>query len=136
MMKKKGNVSYDSPDRLNVIVEGSKVVGDMMTQSNLRIDGEVVGNVTSAAKVVIGKSGSIKGDLNCGEADIEGNITGIIKVEGLLTLRSTAVIQGEVTTSKIQIEEGALFSGNCKMSNQGVAPKTSNSEAQQADLVY
>lgn len=121
-MKKKGTVSFDSPDKLNVIVEGSKVIGDMITESNLRIDGVVEGNVTAASKVVIGQSGKIKGNLTCGSADIEGNVDGVLKVEGLLSLRSNAVINGEITTSKLQVEEGANFSGNCMMSN-GSAPK-------------
>ena len=116
-MKKKGTVSFDSPDKLNVIVEGSKVIGDMITQSNLRIDGEVVGNISAASKVVIGATGKIKGNLSCGSADIEGSIEGLLKVEGLLTLRSTATINGEITVAKLQIEEGANFSGNCMMSN-------------------
>ena len=56
-MKKKGTVSFESPDKLNVIVEGSKVIGDMITESNLRIDGEVVGNVSASSKVVISHAG-------------------------------------------------------------------------------
>lgn len=116
-MKKRATVAPDSPDRLNVIVEGSKVIGDMITESNLRIDGEVKGNVTVTAKIVIGKNGRIEGNLTCGSADIEGKIDGMIKVEGLLSLRSTALIQGEITTSQLQVEEGANFSGSCKMSN-------------------
>lgn len=134
-MKKKGAATYDSPDKLNVIVEGSKVIGDMITESNLRVDGEVSGNVTSAAKVVIGKSGIIKGDLICGDADIEGKITGSIKVEGLLTLRSSADLNGEITTGKLQVEEGAQFTGNCKMSNQAPAAKAIVKEVEN-DLVY
>lgn len=122
-MKKKGAVSFDSPDKLNVIVEGSKVIGDMITESNLRIDGIVEGNVSAASKVVIGQSGKIKGNLSCGSADIEGNIEGTLKVDGLLSLRGTAVINGEITTAKLQVEEGAAFSGNCMMSNHKTASK-------------
>ena len=134
-MKKKGNALSNNPDRLNAIVEGSKVIGDMITESNLRIDGEVVGNISSASKVVIGQNGSIKGNLTCADADVEGKITGILKVDGLLSLRSTSKIEGEITTAKLQVEEGAEFSGNCKMSNFSATSKkvsTSNQE----DLVY
>lgn len=106
----------DSPDRLNVLVEGSLVKGDMITDSNLRIDGEVLGNVQVSSKVVIGKTGKITGDLICGSADIEGTIKGALNIESLLVLRATAVIQGEISTSKLQVEEGANFSGNCIMS--------------------
>jgi cytoskeletal protein CcmA (bactofilin family) len=116
-MKMRGKMPTDSPDRLNVIVEGSKVIGDIITESNLRIDGEVLGNVTSASKVVIGINGKVKGNLECKDADIEGYVEGIIKTENLLSLRTNANVTGEISTAKIQIDEGAKFSGNCKMSN-------------------
>ena len=129
----------DSPDRLNVIVEGSRVLGDMITESNLRIDGEVQGNVTVASKVVIGKSGFIKGNLTCGAADIEGRVEGILKVEDLLSLRASANIEGEITTSKLQVEEGANFSGNCVMSNyksSAPKPQAQKSAATEENIVY
>ena len=135
-MKKKGTVSFDSPDKLNVIVEGSKVIGDMITESNLRIDGVVEGNVTAASKVVIGQTGRIKGNLTCGSADIEGNIEGVLKVEGLLSLRTSAVINGEITTAKLQVEEGANFSGNCVMSNHRTTQKVTAKAATEDNLVY
>ncbi|XOV66701.1 MAG: polymer-forming cytoskeletal protein [Fluviicola sp.] len=135
-MKKRTTVAPDSPDRLNVIVEGSKVIGDMITESNLRIDGIVEGNVTVAAKIVIGKSGQIKGNLTCGDADVEGSVDGLIKVEGLLSLRSSARVVGEITTSKLQVEEGANFSGNCTMSNAGKKPTANPSIQPEENVVY
>ena len=134
-MKKRSTMQVDNPDRLNVIVEGSKVVGDMMTESNLRVDGEVIGNVSSAAKVVLGPTGYIKGNLTCSDADIEGKIVGILKIDGLLSLRSKANIEGEITTGKFQVEEGAQFSGNCKMSNfsPSIEPML---KKEHEDLVY
>lgn len=136
-MKKKVGAMGESPDRLNVIVEGSKIVGDFIAESNVRIDGEIQGNVTSSAKIVIGQSGYIKGNLVCADADVEGRIEGILKVENLLTLRSKARVSGEITTSKIQIEEGAEFSGQCKMSNfSSISTNTSKESALQEDVVY
>ena len=136
-MKKRGSVLSDSPDRLNVIVKGTKMVGDLVTESNLRIDGEVKGNVNALAKVVIGPSGSINGNLTCTDADIEGKVEGILKVENLLSLRATANVNGEISTAKIQIDEGAEFSGNCTMDNKqkAVVPKEMNQEHHE-DIVY
>ena len=136
-MKKKIGVMGDSPDRLNVIVEGSKIIGDFIAESNVRIDGEIQGNVSSSSKIVIGKTGWINGNLVCADADVEGRIEGVLKVEGLLALRSSAKVAGEITTAKIQIEEGAEFSGQCKMSNFTAKTK-SNSESNtlQEDVVY
>ena len=125
----------DGPDRVNVIVEGSKIIGDFIAESNVRIDGEIQGNVSSSAKVVIGQTGLITGNLICSDADIEGKVDGILKVEGLLSLRSNARISGEITTAKIQIEEGAQFSGQCKMSNFS-SKSTASPKAVQEDVVY
>ncbi|PHR35635.1 MAG: hypothetical protein COA38_01930 [Fluviicola sp.] len=137
-MKKKVGVMADSPDRLNVIVEGSKIIGDFIAESNVRIDGEIQGNVSSSAKIVIGQTGTITGNLICADADVEGRIEGTLKVEGLLTLRSKAKVTGEIVTAKIQIEEGAEFSGQCKMSNFSSETATSRSKENslQEDVVY
>lgn len=138
-MKMRGKMPVDSPDRLNVIVEGSKIIGDIITESNLRVDGEIMGNVTSASKVVIGPNGKVKGNLTCYDADIEGYIEGTIKVENLLALRNEANVNGEITTSKIQIDEGAAFSGNCTMSNLKSSKSSVASmkvEEKKEDIVY
>ena len=47
--------------------------------------------------------------------DIEGKLNGTIEVDELLSLKSTAKLQGEISTNKLAIEPGAIFSGNCKM---------------------
>ena len=129
-------MSMDSPDRLNVIVDGSKIVGDFTAESNLRIDGVIHGNVTSSSKVVIGQSGLIKGNLVCQDADIEGKVEGQLKIDNLLSLRSQANIMGEITTGKIQIEEGAQFSGTCTMSNGRSTSSASVSQSSTEDVVY
>lgn len=135
-MKKRGITQPDSPDRLNVIVDGSKIIGDILTESNLRIDGEIKGNVSSASKVVVGPTGIIKGNLTCLDADIEGHIEGILKIDNLLSLRSKAVITGDITTSKFQVEEGATFTGTCKMSNFSSSNSIPVASKSQEDIVY
>ena len=118
-------MAANAPDRLNVIVDGSTLKGDFTAESNLRIDGHINGNVNCSSKVVIGPNGRIEGNLVCADADIEGKIDGQLKVDGLLSLRSSANIVGEITTARIQIEEGAQFSGECKMSNVSSRSTTS-----------
>lgn len=107
----------NSPDRLNRIVEGTEVTGNIKTDSNIRIDGVLNGNLETRGRVVIGPSGFIKGEIVCENADIEGTIEGNIRISNLLALRATAKVQGNITTGKIVIENGADFDGNCKMAN-------------------
>ncbi len=75
------------------------------------------------------------GNLTCADADIEGDVKGIINVESLTILRANAKIEGEITTAKLQVEEGAQFSGNCKMSNFKGTNKPVVAPVQE-DLVY
>ena len=136
MLKKKEKVQFESPDRLNRLVEGTKIVGDILSESNLRIDGEVRGNVSTSAKVVIGEKGFIYGNLICLEADVEGRIEGKLTIEGLLILRETARIDGDIFTSKLHMEEGAVFEGACKMGAVGMSPQVASADTSKEDILY
>lgn len=105
----------NSPDRLNRIVEGTNIQGDIKSDSNIRIDGKLVGTIVTKGRVVIGKSGIIEGEIRCQNADIEGTLNGKISVEQVLSLKSTANLKGDILTGKLAIEPGANFSGSCNM---------------------
>ena len=104
-----------SPERLNRIVEGTHIEGDIKSDSNIRIDGYVKGTINVKGRLVLGPTGKIDWNIYCKNADIEGKLNGIIEVDELLSLKSTAKLQGEISTNKLSIEPGAIFSGNCKM---------------------
>jgi cytoskeletal protein CcmA (bactofilin family) len=110
-----GSSQVDHADRLNKIVAGTEINGDLTSDSNIHLEGEVNGNVSCAGRVVIGSSGKINGNLVCVNAEIEGAMEGQLMVENLLMLRSTARIKGDIQTMKLHIEEGAFFEGACVM---------------------
>jgi cytoskeletal protein CcmA (bactofilin family) len=105
----------NSPDRLNRLVEGTEIIGDIKADSNIRIDGKLKGTITTKGRLVIGPTGSIEGEIVCENADIEGSFVGKIVVNQLLSLKATAKFIGDIQTSKLAIEPGATFSGNCSM---------------------
>jgi cytoskeletal protein CcmA (bactofilin family) len=105
----------NSPDRLNRIVEGTSIEGDIRSDSNIRIDGRLKGTIHIKGRLVIGASGIIEGEIICENADIEGVFVGKISVNQLLSLKSTAKLTGDIITSKLAIEPGAMFSGACSM---------------------
>lgn len=104
-----------SPERLNRIVEGTAIEGDIKSDSNIRIDGYVKGTISVKGRLVLGPTGKIDGNVYCKNADLEGKLNGLIEVDELLSLKNTAKLQGEISTNKLSIEPGAIFSGNCKM---------------------
>ena len=110
-----GNATHDQSDRLNKILSGTEITGDIVSDSNLLIEGEIIGNVSCSGKVFIGTSGKIKGNLVCVNAEVDGAMDGELTIENLLALRSTARIKGDIQTLKLNIEEGAYFEGACVM---------------------
>ncbi len=112
--------NLNSPERLNRIVEGTRIEGSIASESNIRIDGEVKGTITTKGRLVVGVSGMIEGDVVCQNAEVEGKVKGSMKVGDLLSLKSTAKVEGDVTTGKLAIEPGAIFAVTCSMG--GVDP--------------
>jgi cytoskeletal protein CcmA (bactofilin family) len=102
----------------NRIVEGTIITGDINSKADFRLDGILVGNYTSSGKLVIGPSGEVQGDITCKNLDIEGKFTGKLQIAELLSVKSKAVIKGEVQTSKLAIEPGAVFEATCVMKSQ------------------
>jgi cytoskeletal protein CcmA (bactofilin family) len=98
-----------------IVSAGTTLKGDISSQSDLRIDGTIIGNVTSSSKIVIGASGTVEGDISGNQADIVGKVKGNIKTKDLLQLRGDCLVQGNVHAGKLQIEPTATFNGQCHM---------------------
>lgn len=122
----KKNVSEGGISGSNRIVEGTKIVGEIVSQSDFRIDGEVEGNIQTSGRIVLGKTGVVRGRIIAANADVEGTVLGNIDIKNMLTLKATANIQGDVKTEKLTIEPGAIFNVTCQMGAEKVAqtPKT------------
>lgn len=99
----------------NRISAGTIITGEIVAKGGFRIEGTLNGSLKTSGKVVISKGGFINGSLQCQNADFEGKFSGKIKVEETLTLRSSAVIDGEVIAGKLSIEPGAAFNASCEM---------------------
>lgn len=102
---------------VNQIGVGTVITGDINSNGDIRIDGSLTGNLSTKGKVVVGESGTIKGEISCKNSVIEGKIEGKVKVAELLALKATCQITGDLKTSRLAIEPGARFTGNCNMSS-------------------
>jgi len=117
----------------NRILPNTKIKGDITSETDIRIDGELEGSVTTKGKLVIGKTGFINGKVDCGNADIEGRFSGTLKVHSVLSLKGTALIEGEVTTEKLAVEPGATFNATCSMKGGTNAVKALKNESEKAE---
>ena len=108
---------YNETDNttINLISNGTEITGDIKSNGDIRIDGSLTGNLSTKGKVVIGPTGKIKGEVLCKNSEVSGIIEGKIGVGLLLNLKASSKILGDITTSKLAIEPGARFTGNCNM---------------------
>ena len=113
----------------NSIAKGSEIEGKIVSEGDIRIDGVLRGSLICKAKVVIGPTGSIDGDVTCVTALISGKLNGTLQVKELLDLRATANVTGDVQTEKLVIEAGALFNVTCKMGSQAILDKGGKKDA-------
>ena len=108
------NIPEDEVSR-NHISHDTSMVGDIKTNGDIRIDGNLSGSITAKGKVVIGGTGRIEGEVLCQNANVSGEIKGKIQVAELLSLQASAKIQGDVVTGKLVVENGAMWNGTVKM---------------------
>lgn len=112
---KKPAAALPSGSALNALVKGTVVEGAVRCDHDLRVDGMIKGKLTCKAKVIIGPTGSVEGEIHCQNAVIEGRFKGILQVSELLNVRETAEVDGEISTNKLLVQSGARFNVSCKM---------------------
>lgn len=119
----KSNKTNYTGGAVTTIADGTTINGDLESETNLRIDGNIIGNVYCKAKIVLGESGIVQGDVHAGNADVFGTVNGNVVAKDLVCLKPKSTINGNINTDRLQIEPDATFNGQCKMTSDN------NSEA-------
>ena len=117
MFQKANKSSVSDGNSINLIGNGTTIIGNIQSNGDVRIDGNLKGDISISGKLVVGPLGHIKGNVVCQNADISGEIDGQITVTEWLSLKANAKLLGDIITSKISIEPNAIFTGSCNMSN-------------------
>ena len=105
-------VSVNDVSRISV---GTVIKGELSSDCDVRIDGQVEGKLFSKGRIVVGPQARITGGLACQNVDFWGAMTGDIFVKDVLTVKNKAVIEGNINVNKLQVEMGAQINGTCKM---------------------
>ncbi len=115
-MARDGRSKGPSPEPVTSIIgPGMKIIGDCETEATLRVDGVVEGSIRAAKAVVIGKAGVVIGNVTTQEAVVAGRVSGTLNAESRLELQATCRVEGEIHTSRMQVEEGAILNGSVDM---------------------
>lgn len=131
--EKSPNNDRFAPNSATLISAGTTVNGDINSDNDLRIDGTVIGNVCCTAKIILGSSGQVEGNIDGQQADITGKVTGNINIKELLQLRGHCSVTGNIVAEKLQIEPTATFNGQCQMGTVASIVQMTNNELQTAE---
>ena len=116
----------------NVIAKNTTIIGEIKSDGDFRIDGNLEGNLKTKGKVIIGSGGFVKGNIDASYADVEGKIDGHLKVDKTLTVKAIANISGDVLVGKLSIEPGATFNASCVMQVANKAENALNGKKEQS----
>lgn len=105
----------------NAITAESKIIGTIVANNDIRVDGTVEGDIQCRGKVVIGEKGFVHGNIQCTNAEVQGRIEGKVEALQTLALRASANIQGDVITQSLIVEPNAIFCGTCQMGKKNAA---------------
>lgn len=100
---------------LNTISSGTVIVGNINAEGDMRIEGKIIGTVTCSSRLVVSASGYIEGSIDAKNVIIEGEVKGNVVTRDVLQIDKTGKIFGDIFTSKLVIQMGAMFTGSCKM---------------------
>ena len=106
----------EQPDsHVATIGEGVELRGNLDTEEDLRVCGSLAGSINSQSKVILSPTSSVQGDIHCREAEIFGRVKGNLYVMGLLRLKGNAVVEGDISAARLQVDEGVFLLGKCRM---------------------
>ncbi|MDL2255858.1 polymer-forming cytoskeletal protein [Parabacteroides sp. OttesenSCG-928-G06] len=109
-----GNGNGGGSGMHNLISAGTIIIGNVYTDSDFRLDGEVEGEIACSEKLILGKTSRVQGKVSASYAEVLGQVQGSITADTLV-LKSSARIQGDLAAQSLEMEPDALFDGRCKM---------------------
>jgi cytoskeletal protein CcmA (bactofilin family) len=118
MIKIKGLTAED----LNGFMDaGTEFHGELRFQNTFRVDGKVRGRIVSENTLIVGESGQVDAEIECGVVSIRGTVSGRIQGRERIELLSGSHVQATLVSPRLVIEEGAFFQGDCEMTPTAAA---------------
>ena len=102
----------------NRVSSGVSIKGDVKFGSELVIDGEVEGNITSDGKLIIGSHATVVGDIQVGIVMIQGSVEGNVMATERCALEAGATLNGDVAAPRLAVDENASFIGSATITKK------------------
>ncbi len=118
MLKRTTGVAAEHAEITAFLGKGTEFKGVLSFAGTIRVDGKVEGEVISQDTLIGGDEAFLQGEISVGTLILSGKAVGNISGSQKVHLLAPAVIEGNIRTPKLIIEEGVTFDGKCEMASQ------------------
>lgn len=94
-----------------LIGENTTLNGDLVSESAIKIDGRVNGNITTSREVILTATAQVEGDIAAASLIVSGHLHGNARADEQLLIKESGVLEGNIETGSLVIEEGGSFFG-------------------------
>ena len=107
--------SSQAEDLNGFLDDGTEFSGELRFRDVLRVDGRLKGKVVSDNMLIIGETGQVDAEIDCGVVSIRGRVSGQVHGRQRIELLAGCRVTASLVTPKLVIEDGAFFQGECRM---------------------
>jgi len=104
---------------LSIVAAGMRLIGDLDGPGLLKIDGRVEGSISGPRQVIVGRDGVVQGNVQASEVILAGTVDGSVVSTERVEVQGTAVVNGDIHTRSIVVNEGARINGAVRMGVSG-----------------
>jgi len=118
MLKKGSGVSAEHAEITAFLGKGTEFKGVLSFEGTIRVDGRVEGEILSKDTLIAGDEAHLQGEISVGTIISSGKIVGNVNASQKVHILAPGIIEGNIKTPKLIIEEGVSFDGKCEMAGQ------------------
>jgi len=121
--KKVNGSDIDEKDITTVVADDLEIKGTIKFKSSVMLKGVFEGEIQSEGLLVVGPTAKVKATITTKTLISHGEITGNVVANEQVTLKSTSLHNGDISTPNIIIENGSVFNGSCAMRAKDITVK-------------
>jgi|GEM_PF-278068 len=97
---------------------GATIQGKLTFESPVRIDGSLVGEVTSTSTLIVGEQGSVQAEVKVGSLVVFGQVSGNVVAQDLVEIKKGGRLEANIQAARLVIEDGGIFEGRSSMTKR------------------
>ncbi len=117
-MLKRGSGSPEQAEITAFLGKGTEFKGVLSFEGTIRVDGKVDGEVISKDTLIAGDGAFLQGEITVGTIICSGKIVGNVNASQKVHIIAPGIVQGNIKTPKLIIEEGVTFDGKSEMAGE------------------